>query len=336
MKLLSLPLVVALIIVAWLTAGGMAVRSVSRIWLRHWAERQLRGAAAAVTYLERPHRMLTAGSVGVALTLLVSGMLLGMSTRGVSLVWEALAFAGVTIVLGQLVPRAVARRWPAAVAALALPILRITQILTLPIIAAGRSIAGLFVRPRADAPLPSDRDAIQDLLREGELEGVGEHEEIAIISGVVDFSEKVVREVMTPRSDIFALPQGIDPHTLATQIAQSRYSRVPIYDGTLDHVLGMIHAFDVIKARGETPSALRPVAFSTPDAPCNELLFRMLRERLHLAIVRDAAGHTMGLVSLEDLLEELVGDIRDEHDEPEPPRASPSVPPSALTNTTPK
>jgi CBS domain containing-hemolysin-like protein len=62
----------------------------------------------------------------------------------------------------------------------------------------------------------------------------------------------------------------------------------------------------------------------------------MLRERLHLAIVRDAAGHTMGLVSLEDLLEELVGDIRDEHDEPEPPRASPSVPPSALTNTTPK
>jgi CBS domain containing-hemolysin-like protein len=86
--------------------------------------------------------MLTAGSVGVALTLLVSGMLLGMSARGVSLVWEALAFAGVTIVLGQLLPRAVARRWPAAVAAVALPILRITQILTLPIIAAGRSIAG--------------------------------------------------------------------------------------------------------------------------------------------------------------------------------------------------
>jgi putative hemolysin len=320
MSLVSLPLIVALLIVAGLTAGGMAVRSVSRIWLRHWAERQLRGAAAAVTYLERPHRLLTAANVGVALTLLVSGMLLGIAGRGLHVILASLAFAGIVVVIGQLVPRAIARRWPSSVAPIALPLLRLTDLVTQPISIAGRVIARLFVHERSEAPLPSDRDAIQDLLREGELEGVGEHEEIAIISGVVDFSEKVVAEVMTPRSDIFALPNGIDPHSLATQISQSRYSRVPIYDGTLDNIVGMVHAFDVIKARGETPSALRPVAFSTPAAPCNELLFRMLRERLHLAIVRDENGHTMGLVTLEDLLEELVGDIRDEHDEPDPPR----------------
>jgi putative hemolysin len=319
MSLLSLPLLIALVIVAWLTAGGMAVRSVSRIWLRHWAERQLQGSAAAVTYLERPHRMLTAANVGVTLTLLVSGMLIGMSARGRDVLWESLAFAGCIVVLGQLVPRAIARRWPSTIAPVALPILRLTDLLTIPIIAAGGGIAGLFVRARPEAPAPTDRDAIQDLLREGELEGVGEHEEIAIISGVVDFSEKVILEVMTPRADIFALPDGIDAHSLATQISQSRYSRVPIYHGTLEHIVGMVHAFDVIKARGELP-ALRPVATSTPGAPCNELLFRMLRERLHLAIVRDEAGHTLGLVTLEDLLEELVGDIRDEHDDPDPPR----------------
>ena len=123
---------------------------------------------------------------------------------------------------------------------------------------------------------------------------------------------------MTPRSDIFALPDGVDAHTLASQIAQSGYSRVPVYHGTLDDIVGMVHAFDVIKARGEMPDRLRPVALATPEAPCNELLFRMLRERLHLAIVRDDAGRTIGLVTLEDLLEELVGDIRDEHDEPAP------------------
>jgi putative hemolysin len=320
MSLLSLPLIVALLIVAWLTAGGMAVRSVSRIWLRHWAERQLRGAAAAVTYLERPHRMLTAANVGVALTLITSGMLIGITGQGISVMWESLAFAGCIVLFGQLIPRAIARRWPAAIAPIALPVLRLTDLVAIPIIASGRAIANLFVRERAEAPVPSDRDAIQDLLREGELEGVGEHEEIAIISGVVDFSEKVVSQVMTPRSDIFALPEGIDPHSLATQISQSRYSRVPIYRGTLDNIAGMMHAFDVIKARGDAP-ALRPVAFSTPGAPCNELLFRMLRDRLHLAIVREEGGHTLGLVTLEDLLEELVGDIRDEHDEPEPPRA---------------
>jgi putative hemolysin len=318
MSFLSLPLTIALIVVAWLTAGGMAVRSVSRIWLRHWAERQLQGSAAAITYLERPHRMLTAANVGVALTLLVAGMLIGMTEHGLGVVWGSLVFAGCVVVIGQLIPRAIARRWPASLAPVALPMLRLTDLLTIPINAAGRAIAGVFVSEPAEAPTPSDRDAIQDLLREGELEGVGEHEEIAIISGVVDFSEKVVRQVMTPRSDIFALPDGIDPHSLATQISQSRYSRVPIYHGTLDAIIGMVHAFDVIKARGENPSALRPVAFASPGAPCNELLFRMLRERQHLAIVRDETGHTLGLVTLEDLLEELVGDIRDEHDEPEP------------------
>jgi putative hemolysin len=318
---ISVPLTIALIVVAWLTAGGMAVRSVSRIWLRHWAERQLRGAEAAVSYLERPHRLLTAANAGVALTLLVAGMLVGIAASGLGVLRDALVFAGVIVVFGQLIPRAVARRWPSSIAPIALPILRLTDLLTAPIIAAGRAIAGMFVRERTSATPPDERDIIQDLLREGQLEGVGEREEIAIITGVVEFSEKVVQQVMTPRSDIFALPDGVDPPTLALQIAHSGYSRVPIYHETLDNVLGMVHAFDVIKAHGDTPAPCRPVAFSTPDAPCNELLFRMLRDRLHLAIVRDAANRTLGLVTLEDLLEELVGDIRDEHDEPAPPRA---------------
>ena len=318
---LSLPLIAALLIMAWLTAGSMAVRSVSRIWLRHWAERQLRGAAAAVAYLERPHRLLTGASAGTSLTLLLAGMAVGLAGTGVAVVWAAFAFAGIIVLAGQLIPRAIARRWPAAVAPVVLPVLRVVDVITLPIVNAGEAIAHMFVREKRPAPDLADRDAIQDLLREGELEGIGEREEIAIISGVVKFSEKVVRDVMTPRSEIFALPDGVDPHTLASQIAQSRYSRVPIYHGTLDSIVGMFHVFDVIKARGDTPEAVRPVAFSSPEAPCNELLFRMLRERLHLAIVRDASGKTIGLVTLEDLLEELVGDIRDEHDEPEPPRA---------------
>jgi magnesium and cobalt exporter, CNNM family len=321
----SLPLIAALIVVAWLTAGSMAVRSVSRIWLRHWAERQLRGAEAATTYLERPHRLLTAASVGIALTLLVAGMIVGIAGNGIRVLWSAVLFAAVVVVAGQIGPRAIARRWPSVVAPFVLPILRLADVLTTPLIVAGRSIARQFVVERSEAPEPLERDGIQDLLREGELEGVGEREEIAIITGVVEFSEKVVRQVMTPRSDIFALPDGVDPHTMASQIAQSRYSRVPIYHGTLDNIVGMVHAFDVIKARGDTPDTLRPVAFSTPGAPCNELLFRMLRERLHLAIVRDDDGRALGLVTLEDLLEELVGDIRDEHDEPEPP-TSPTPP----------
>ena len=318
---LTLPLLVALGVVAVLTAGGTAVRLVSRIWLRHWAERRLRGSVAAVTYLERPQRLLTAAGAGAALTLIVAGMSLGTSGQGPEVLLEAVLFAGLVVLAGQLVPRALARRWPSAVAATALPVLRFADLVTTPLVAVGRAAARVFLERPAAKPEPEERDPIQELLREGELEGIGERAEIAIISGVVEFSEKVVRDVMTPRSEIFALPDGVDPRTLAAQIAQSRYSRVPIYHGTLDQIIGMVHAFDVIQAHGDVAARLRPVAFSAPGAPCNELLFRMLRERLHLAIVRDESGHALGLVTLEDLLEELVGDIRDEHDEPEPPRA---------------
>jgi putative hemolysin len=326
MSAFSLPLFITMIVVALLTAGGMAVRSVSRIWLRHWAERRLRGAAAAAAYLERPHRLLTAANTGVAFTLLVSGMLAGIVGDGreskLGALWDALILAATAVVFGQLIPRAIARRWPIVVAPLILPVLQLADLVTRPVIAAGHALARLFVRERPETKPSEDRDIIQDLLREGELEGVGEREEIAIISGVVEFSEKVVREVMTPRSDVFALPDGMDAHTLAVQIAQSGYSRVPVYHETLDNVLGMVHAFDVIKAHGAIPAPLRLVGYTAPDAPCNELLFRMLRDRVHLAIVRDdkAGGRMLGLVTLEDLLEELVGDIRDEHDEPEPPR----------------
>ena len=323
-ELLDRPYVfaIALLIVGWLTAGAMAVRSVSRIWLRHWTERRLRGSGAAVTYLERPHRLLIGASTGVALTLVFSGVMLGLKHGGSQLLVDVAVFVALVVLAGQVLARAVARQWPTYLIPVVVPVLRAVELIVAPIVSLGRRAAAPFERRRGRASVDVEREALHDLLREGELEGVGEREEIAIISGVVEFSEKVVREVMTPRADIFALDDTLDARTLAARIAQSNYSRVPIYHGTLDDVRGMVHAFDVLKAGAETFPPLRPVATATPDAPCNELLFRMLRERRHLAIVRDGAGTTRGLVSLEDLLEELVGDIRDEHDEPDTTRAS--------------
>jgi putative hemolysin len=133
---------------------------------------------------------------------------------------------------------------------------------------------------------------------------------------VVHFGEKSLGDVLTPVDDVFALDQALPPKEAAARLAQSKYSRVPVYLGTLDNVLGMVHVFDFLKAEPDEWPRLRPVAFAVVKEPCNDFLFRMLRERKHLAIVRDDAGRTTGIVTLEDLLEELVGDIRDEHDEP--------------------
>jgi putative hemolysin len=190
--------------------------------------------------------------------------------------------------------------------------LRVVELATTPLLNLGRSIAGARELPTESAA----HDAIQDLLREGEMEGVGKRDEIAIISGVMEFGVKQVREVMTPRRDIFAVPDTLDPQSTAAVIAESAFSRVPAYHESLDQIVGMYHAFDVLKARAGKLPPLRPVASAPAETPCNELLFRMLKARLHLAVVHDERGQTLGIVTLENLLEELVGDIRDEHDDP--------------------
>lgn len=320
MTTFSALLAAGVVLVAWLTAGGMTVRTVSRIWLRHWAEQRLRGASAAMTYLERPQRLLTAASAGVAFTVVLAGLLLGAGHTGNHLQFSVALFlyALALLVVGQILPRAIARRWPSELVPLIMPVLRGAELVAAPVLALGRAAARFVGRPD-DPHERDDRDPIQDLLREGELEGVGEREEIAIISGVVEFGEKVVRDVMTPRAEIFGLPVDASPREIALGVAQSGYSRVPLYRGTLDDIAGMMHAFDVLKSAGEHVPAVRPVATASADTLCTDLLTQMLRARRHLAIVRDAAGRTVGLVTLEDLLEELVGDIRDEYDEPEVP-----------------
>lgn len=310
-------LVLCVLLVAWLTAGSMAVRSASRIWLRHWAERRLHGAQSVQLYLERPQRLLAAANVASALILGFAGLWIGWHSRAqqnVALLGLA-GYAAIVVFVGQLIPRALARRFPSAFIPLAMPVLRGAELVARPLLTLGRRLARVPDDPATEADAP--HEAMQDLLREGELEGVGHREEIAIISGVMEFGEKTVRDVMTPREDVFAIPEGLDAHAVAVQIAESAFSRVPVYQGTLDDVIGMYHAFDVLKERAEQLPSLRPVAYASADSRCSDLLFRMLRARLHLAVVHDDRGHTLGIATLENLLEELVGDIRDEHDEPE-------------------
>ncbi len=317
MRTLTLILLLSLA-VAWLTAAATAVRSVSRIWLRHWVERQLNGGNAAELYVDRPQRLLLAAGTGIASAVFALGALLGLREEGTALIEYLLIAMLALLVVGQLIPRAIARRWSTPLVPFLMPALRVLDWSFTPLL----SVAGEFVRrmhpPAANTNTPAEdaRESLEDLLREGELEGVGEASESAIISGVVEFGEKRVGDVMTSRPEIVAVERRLPAAEIARLVAQSKYSRIPVYDGDLDHVVGIIHSFDVL-VRPEAPvSTLRKVSIAGPGTACNELMKRMLRERVHLAIIRDADGMTVGLVTLEDLVEELVGEISDEHDEP--------------------
>jgi len=299
-----------LLLVAVLTASAAAVRSVSRIWLRHWVEERLAGTDTPTLALENTQQMLLAASTAVAIVAFGTGAVLGSRWATVprTLIEQLVIAAVLVLIVGQLIPRAIGRRWATALIPVTVPALRGLGTVLAPLISISRAFASTW---RTDNTLTA-----ADATDERELEGVGDAGESAIISGVVEFTEKQVRDVMTPRSEVFFLDQRLAPAELAAQFARTKFSRVPITAGGIDHVAGMLHAFDVLKWDGEARPELRKVVFAPETAVATELLFRMLRERVHLAIIQDAAARTVGLVTLEDLLEELVGDIRDEHDEP--------------------
>ena len=314
-----MPLLLTLLsvaIVATLTLSASAVRAVSRLWLRHWIERRHGGTGAMARYLERPARLLHAAATASMLTVFATGAMIAMADglRAWEFLVDVLLYLTLLVVVGQLLPRAVGRRWAPQLVPVLVPLLRLVDLLLTPL----HVIADLVRRLMASGPvLASDedgRDGLEELLRDGAFDDLSTTEEMAIISGVVQFGDKVVQDVMTPRAQIVALPDGLPAAELAARVAQAGYSRVPVYRDSPDQIIGMVHVFDVFVRSGETVPPIRPVTVTTSAKSAKELLFELLRARRQLAIVQDDAM-VVGLVTLEDLLEELVGDIRDEHDD---------------------
>jgi putative hemolysin len=140
-----------------------------------------------------------------------------------------------------------------------------------------------------------------------------------LLEGVFEFSEKNAREVMTPRTDIVALPAGLSLAEAADQVAAAGRSRYPVYGESLDDIVGTVHAKDILRGlraakTGAVKDILRPAFFVPGTREVEDVLADMKRQKVHLAIVLDEFGGTAGLVTMEDLLEEIVGPIYDEYD----------------------
>lgn len=310
--------------VAAMTLASHAVRAVSRIWLRHWVEQRLRGAELAEAYLEQPQRLQLAAGAGAAAIVLAGGAALTLTLRdepAMLALWLTIAAGGV-LIAGVAIPRAIGQRWAVPLAPFLLPLLQVVELLLGIFLLPARALQR-FLRPEKDAtPERAERDALEVLLREGEREGVSLPGEREIITGLVEFGDKTLGDVLTPRDQIFALDVRLSHAEQARLIAQSGYSRVPVFEGSLDHVLGMVHVRDVLTSEGEQALPMRPVGIAPIGRKCSDQLFAMLQNRQHFALVREADGPVLGLVTLEDLLEEVVGDIDDEHDEHQPTRSS--------------
>jgi CBS domain containing-hemolysin-like protein len=161
------------------------------------------------------------------------------------------------------------------------------------------------------------------LLEAGEEEGILEESDRELVRSVVEFGDKVVREVMTPRPEIFAVPDTLTLKQFTAEIAEHVFSRVPVYRGTLDDITGIAFAHDLLQVTDADAVTItiaeiqRPAAFVPETKKVAELLREMQSEKQHMRIVIDEYGGVAGIVTIEDLLEAIVGNIADEHDEPE-------------------
>jgi putative hemolysin len=284
--------------------AGAALITVSRAELTRAVGRRLRGGAASLAGLAQIDNYLTAASATTSLGVLllgasVPGLLAGTSAPR-SLVAFVLLAVPLVLFAAYLVPRWLTQPRAEGVAGRVIPILRPWS-----------RVLGLLL-PARTATRPTD---LRSIWREGAAVGVEDDDELMMVGGVMAFSTRPVREVMTPRTDIVAIEENAPLEEIRLVFAGSGYSRIPVIRGTLDDIIGMLHAFDLFKLEPGDPLPIRPVSMTPASRSCGDLLLDMQRERRHLAVVLDEFGGTLGIATLEDLLEELVGEIFDEHDE---------------------
>ncbi|MBZ5530217.1 MAG: hemolysin family protein [Acidobacteriia bacterium] len=184
----------------------------------------------------------------------------------------------------------------------------------------GLSVAAL-AEPHEPEQVEHPSEAVDALIEAGQEEGILQESDRQLIQSVVEFGDKTVREVMTPRPDIVAVPADATIEELTTLLRQKPHSRVPVYVDNIDQIQGMALSHDIIQiADTEAKTSLvkhmmRPVLFVPETKKTSALLREMQKENIHMAIVIDEYGGVAGLATLEDLVEEIVGEIRDEHED---------------------
>jgi CBS domain containing-hemolysin-like protein len=320
--------VVALVLLVIVAAAEAAVASASRVRLRTLAAKGELRAAALLSYVER--RASTLGALAVVRNLaVVVATALGIfvitrergHTWGVLVTSAGISLAAVAVLdaLPRLIVARDAERWGMRLSAF----IGLFRALFGPVAGAINSALASVVQRSVEG----QEDETEEILRLAEIEMNGEpieEEEREMIRGIIEMEDTVAREIMAPRIDIIALEQSETIDDALKLIVEKGFSRIPLYDETIDNVVGVIYAKDLLRCltEGRRPSLqeiARPPYFIPESKRVDELLAELRQSKVHIAIVVDEYGGTAGLVTIEDLLEEIVGEIQDEYDREEAP-----------------
>src|SRR5579863_10047335 len=321
-------IVLGLIIAAFAAAAETSLTSVSRIRMRSLAEDGNKRARTVTRLHADPNgylsTILSLNTVAVIVVSTATALLIGSYLTSIPQVIGTIALSIVVLIFCEIAPKSLALRFNERFAlVLAGPVQVLTRLLR-PLVGGLSAMSRLIVRAATRGhtvrgPFVTEEE-LKLLLYVGEQEGIVEQEEREMIHGILEMTDKTVREVMVPRVDVVAVEVTDSIADVIKVIIEYGSSRIPIYEDNIDNIVGVVYAKDLLRhgVVGDDQRPLKAVArepYYTPEAKhVGELLRDMKERKVHIAVVVDEHGGTAGIVTFEDLIEEIVGPIRDEYD----------------------
>lgn len=326
----------ALIVVnGYFSAAELALVTARKHRLKISADQGDSAAAEVIEVKEKPGHILATVQIGISLVGSLTSAYGGASIAPVLAQWFVklpalapyaqqlallvlvLALTYVTLIIGELVPKQLALRNPERMATLLYKPLRWLEIVVSPLVRLLSLSTDALLRllPRATHSPSTSAEEIEQLLQQGRAEGIFQLSEEAFVSGVFEYGDRQAHDVMTSRTEVAALDASLNPKAALNQAARSGFSRFPVYENNLDNVIGYAHIKDLIWGDDTITvrDLARQVVLVPESATLPDIYKRLTTERSQMAIVLDEHGGTAGLLTLEDVLEVIVGEINDEY-----------------------
>ncbi len=323
-------IVVCLILSAFFSATETAFTTLNRIRIKTLAEKGNRRARLALRLSENYDKLLTTILIGNNIVNILSaslGAIVAMELLRNTAAYDfhttisTAALTLIVLIFGEISPKTVAKCMPERFAMFSAPVMNVICWIFTPfsiIFKAWQSLLSRIFRKKEDDAGMTEEELIS-IIEEAEEVGELDEEESTLIKSAIEFNDLEVGDIYTPRIEITAVSADASKEEVAHMFSESGYSRLPVYEDTLDNVTGILYYKDfyhsVYSTEMEVSAIIKPVLYVAKSQKISDLLKELQAKQLHFAIVLDEFGSTAGVITLEDILEEIVGEIWDEHDE---------------------
>ena len=322
-------IVIALALTAFFSGMEMAFIAANRVRLRHVAEAGNRAAGRYLEAFRRPERVLSTSMMGVTIAHIVASSAATWALIPYLGTWAALAVTAaltpLMLVFGEVIPKAVAREWATVIVRYLYPLIELASRILAPLTWGANVLVsgalGLVGLRSASSRQFVSREELKVLLQLEPEEADVTVIEAEMIDKIFDLGEKTVREIMVPLVDVVALPGSAPPDDAVRVIAERGFSRIPVYTDRAFNLVGVVTAMDLLRrgaAAQDLRTLMRPAHYVPESKRIDDLLREMQKGRIQLAVVVDEYGGAVGIVTVEDIVEQIVGEIEDEHDRTPP------------------